>query len=175
MEEIKANNADILKLRELHEQLIEPLTKKLKRKRKDETKRALIYNENVAGDAADASIELDASILQGLAEEVGGEESDDNDSDNDSGSDNERDDNKAQLNTLKINSKARRSKKIDTSLEVSVLDANFGVDDILSNYKLSKEAKKFQSDCFNEDSRIKFTRFKAQKKIGPAKIFALRI
>lgn len=110
-EEVKADSLEILKLKELHEQVIEPLTKRRKRKQREERNRARIYNLDTnkveSSGTTNVNEDLDPSILNcldGEEDDEGreGKETEDEDKPTDVPA----------INIHKIDSKTRRGKKM---------------------------------------------------------------
>jgi hypothetical protein len=166
-EEIKSNSLDLLKLKELHEKVLEPLTKKRRRKQKEEKNQKRLYHIDPQNDAVttappDSNVDLDPSILNSL----------DGEDDEQAQDDIEDEENPPAFSVKKIDSKTRRSKRIG-DFDVKVLNkAGNPNQDLLKNYKISNDVSAFENIRFSGRNRVKFANFLSQKKAQPSKLFS---
>lgn len=151
-EEIGANTVEIQRLRELHEAMIAPSSRKRSKKKPRAEKEKV--DENAA---------LDVSLLDGLDDEdfVDGASEEEE----------EEEPSSIQRKRLKIDKTAKKSKQIG-NITVSTLDQ----DDALSAFiNTGKASKKSTLELIGSTAqRTRFGVFASQKVGGPAKVFQKR-
>ena len=106
-EEVKASNDEILKLKLLHEEFLEPLTKKAKKRKKNSLHLNVTredQNQNI--NETDSNNKLDVKVLKSLKEELSSNAVDDESQGNDS------EDSDDEVIQFTIDKDARKSRKV---------------------------------------------------------------